>query len=124
MNVHIDTSLLVYAMSSVKRRALLDEASERGDRLHISTIVLYEFLRGSRTAVELSLTEAFFPRPEMVSFGPDEARAAAQIYRDVPRARARVSDIAIAGCAIEHNAALWTLNTKDFRDIPGLTLYR
>jgi predicted nucleic acid-binding protein len=33
-------------------------------------------------------------------------------------------DIAIAACAIEHRAALWTLNERDFEDIPGLMLYR
>ena len=32
--------------------------------------------------------------------------------------------VAIAACAIEHGAALWTLNPEDFQDIPGLTLYR
>jgi predicted nucleic acid-binding protein len=31
--------------------------------------------------------------------------------------------LAIAACAIEHGARLWTLNPKDFRDIAGLVLY-
>jgi predicted nucleic acid-binding protein len=29
-------------------------------------------------------------------------------------------DIAIAACAINYNAALWTLNLPDFTGIPGL----
>lgn len=124
MNVHLDTSLLVHALSSVERRKLLDTASERGDRLLVSTIVLYEWLRGPRTAVELALTDALFPVHEQVVFGLDEAQAAARIYRTVPRARGRESDIAIAGCAIGHKAALWTMNPKDFQDIPDLALYR
>jgi len=33
-----------------------------------------------------------------------------------------VIDLAIAACALTHEAALWTLNPEDFRDIPGLRL--
>jgi predicted nucleic acid-binding protein len=32
-------------------------------------------------------------------------------------------DLAIAACAISHQAALWTLNTADFNDISGLGLW-
>jgi predicted nucleic acid-binding protein len=32
-------------------------------------------------------------------------------------------DIAIAACAIEQRARLWTLNPEEFRDLPGLELY-
>lgn len=32
-------------------------------------------------------------------------------------------DIAIAACALEHGAHVWTLNPDDFRDMPGLKLY-
>jgi predicted nucleic acid-binding protein len=39
------------------------------------------------------------------------------------RPRRREIDITVAACAIEHGAALWTLNTSDFEDIPGLRLY-
>jgi predicted nucleic acid-binding protein len=32
-------------------------------------------------------------------------------------------DIAIAACALEHGAYLWTLNTADFKGMSGLKLY-
>jgi predicted nucleic acid-binding protein len=32
-------------------------------------------------------------------------------------------DIAIAACAIERGARLWTLHRDDFRDMPGLGLF-
>jgi predicted nucleic acid-binding protein len=32
-------------------------------------------------------------------------------------------DIAIAACARQQRARLWTLNPRDFRDLRGLDLY-
>jgi predicted nucleic acid-binding protein len=46
------------------------------------------------------------------------------LYRVVKRARGRDMDIAIAACALEHGAHLSTLNPADFKDMPGLKLYR
>lgn len=89
----------------------------------LSTVALFEWLRGPRTEDELELQERFTPAAAAVPFGAVEARTAAKLYRTLPRARGREVDIAIAACAIERDAALWTLNPDDFRDIPGLTLY-
>ncbi len=46
----------------------------------------------------------------------------AKLYRSVSRARGREVDLAIAACAIVNNAFVWTLNSKDFADIPNLRL--
>ena len=124
MTVHLDTALLVHAFSSVERRAIVDRATERGDYLLISSVVLYEWLRGPRSPEQLALADAFFPSDSIIGFGAGEAQAAAHLYGRVSRARTRAADLAIAACAIEHGAALWTLNPADFEDIPGLTLYR
>ncbi len=56
------------------------------------------------------------------NFGRDEAALAAALYRDLARPRGREIDLVIAACAIANGASLWTLNQKDFSDIPGLTL--
>jgi predicted nucleic acid-binding protein len=45
------------------------------------------------------------------------------VYRALKRPRGRDMDIAIAACALEQGAHLWTLNPTDFRDIPALELY-
>lgn len=45
-------------------------------------------------------------------------------YRRVKRPRGRDMDLAIAACALEHGASLWTLKPGDFRDIHGLLLYQ
>ena len=121
--IHLDTSVLVDALTGPRRSApALRRAVERGERIQLSAIVLYEWLRGPRHATELVDQESLFPRELAVAFGPAEAARAARLYREVPRARGREIDLAIAACAIEHGASLWTLNREDFDDIPGLAL--
>jgi predicted nucleic acid-binding protein len=57
-----------------------------------------------------------------VTFGAAEAVVASRLYKAVPRARGREIDIAVAACALVADAAIWTLNPADFRDIPDLRL--
>ena len=66
---------------------------------------------------------ALFPPASALAFGPEEARRAADLYRRIARARGRDLDLAVAACALVHNARLWTLNSVDFADIPDLELY-
>jgi predicted nucleic acid-binding protein len=121
--IHLDTSVLVDALTG-PRRSLpgLRFAIERGERVQITAVVLYEWLRGPRRPAELADQELLFPRESAVAFGPSEAALAARLYGQVARARGREIDLVIAACAIAHNASLWTLNRDDFTDIPGLTL--
>jgi predicted nucleic acid-binding protein len=117
----LDTSFLIDALSGSRRSApLLRAAIERGDRMGVPTLVLYEWRRGPRTARELAAQEALFPSQEAVVFGQPEALLAAELYRQVKRPRSREIDLAIAACAITSEAELWTLNGDDFSDIPGL----
>lgn len=92
------------------------------ERLIVPTIVLYEWLRGPRIQEELDLCAQLFPQEQAAVFGDSEARVAARLYRTVRRARGREMDLAIAATALIRDAALWTLNFDDFRDIPGLIL--
>jgi predicted nucleic acid-binding protein len=123
VTIHIDTSALIGALVA-ERPALpkLMAFAEAGDRLMLSTIVLYEWLRGPRTRAELALQEELFPREQTIPFGPAEAAAAARLYASVKRPRGRESDLAIAACVVVHGGALWTLNRDDFKDIPDLRL--
>ena len=123
MIVHIDTSALVDALTG-PRRSLprLIYLAEQGHRLGLSSIVLYEWLRGPRTRAELSAQEELFPSERAAAFGPAEAALAAGLYTQVARARGREIDLAIAASALAQGAAIWTLNPADFRDIPKLRI--
>jgi predicted nucleic acid-binding protein len=121
--VHLDTSALIDAFTG-PRRALpkLTALVSDGSPVAVSTIVLYEWLRGPRVQAELLAQESVLPRERAVPFTPEDAARAAALYRAVSRPRGREIDLAIAACALGQRAALWTLNADDFRDIPGLTL--
>lgn len=122
--IHLDTSVLIDALTGPKRAAPhLRAVIARGERILICTLVLYEWLRGPRHAEELALQDALFPPDGVVPFGAEEATLAADLYRRVTRGRGRELDLAVAACALRHEAALWTLNPRDFRDVPGLTLF-
>jgi predicted nucleic acid-binding protein len=119
----LDTSVLVDALTGPRRSApALRGAIEQGERIVLPSLVLYEWLRGPRRSEELAAQEALFPAAAALPFGPAEAARAAQLYVTVPRPRGREIDLAIAACALVLGARLWTLNPRDFRDIPGLEL--
>ena len=120
----LDTSALIDCLTGPRRSArALRGAIAEGERVALATIVLYEWARGPRRAEELAAQEALFPREAAIPFGPAEAGRAAELYRRVPGARGREIDLAIAACAITWDARLWTLNRRDFEDVPGLELY-
>ena len=123
MTIHLDTSALVGALAGRRGafdrlRVLIDE----GHRVRLSTIVLYEWLRGPRTVTELRAQEDLFPRDRAVPFDAEAAVQAAALYARLPRPRGRDLDLAIAACALVGDASLWTLNPDDFGDVPGLRL--
>ena len=121
----LDTSVLIDALTGGRRSApALRRAIESGERVALTTLVLYEWQRGPRRPEELAAQEALWPGEAAIAFGPEEAAAAAALYRVVRAPRGREIDLAIAACAIRWNAALWTLNIKDFRDVPGLNLFK
>lgn len=123
MIVHLDTSALVATLAEPAGVRQMQAVTMGGDRIALSSIVLFEWLRGPRSAKQLEITTALFPDDAIVSFDATAARLAAELYAAVRRPRSREGDLAIAACAIEHGAAVWTLNHQDFEDIPGLTLY-
>jgi predicted nucleic acid-binding protein len=121
----LDTSVLIEAVSAAEDSVIparLRRFIASAERLVVPSLVFYEFLRGPRRAEELAFQNALFPIERALVFGSIEAQLSANLYRTVRRGRGREIDLAIASCAIAHDAALWTLNVRDFADIPGLRL--
>ena len=125
MLIHLDTSVLIDAFTGPRRSLrVLRRATEAGEVTTFCTLVLYEWLRGPRSQPEREAVTEFFASDRLAPFGVQEGETAAALYCQVKSARQRQADLAIAACAIEHGAKLWTLNDKDFADIPGLGLFR
>ncbi|MFI5339262.1 MAG: type II toxin-antitoxin system VapC family toxin [Candidatus Methylomirabilales bacterium] len=121
--IHLDTSVLIDALTGPRRSApQLREWIDNRERILVSALVLYEWLRGPRVREEIEAQEALFPSAMAIPFGPREAAIVAEVYRTLRRPRGRELDLAVAACALTHGAALWTLNPEDFRDIPDLRL--
>jgi predicted nucleic acid-binding protein len=119
----LDTSVLIDSLSGPKRSAsALRALIEKGERILIPALVLYEWRRGPRLPSELAAQEALFPSEDAVAFGAPEAALSAELYRSVDRARGREIDLGIAASTILRKAVLWTLNQKDFADLPQLHL--
>ena len=120
----LDTSVLVDSLTGPKRSGLtLRAVIGSGERCLLPSLVLYEWLRGPRVPGEIAIQEALFPSAEAIPFGPAEAAISAKLYRSFRRPRGRAFDLGIAACALNRGVPLWTLNSADFQDIPGLELY-
>ena len=123
--IALDTSALIDVVCGYKRSlGRLVALVEVGERVVLPALVVYEWLRGPRSAEELSDQQLLFKDDALMPFDAEDAALAARLYRSVKRPRGREVDLAIAAWAIRHEAELWTFNRADFADIPGLRLYR
>ena len=119
----LDTSALIDSLTGPRRSGpTLYSLVREGTRLLMPALVLYEWMRGPRTAEEMTVQEALFPAETALPFGAGDAALSARLYRTVRHPRGREIDLAIAACALNRGAELWTLHRGDFADIPGLKL--
>lgn len=119
----LDASVLVEGLGAGgKMRKALRSAIANRERMALPALVLYEWLRGPRLPEEVEAQETLLPSSTCIPIGPDESALAADLYYTVTRPRGREIDLVIAATALVWDATLWTLNTSDFTDIPGLRL--
>ena len=90
--------------------------------IHLDTSALVGALAGPRAAFDRLRTLVDESHRVRLSTIAEAAAYAADLYARLPRPRGRDRDLAVAACALVHEAALWTLNPGDFSDVPGLKL--
>lgn len=120
--IHLDTDVLIYAISvrGPERRRL--EALLRSDAtIEASAIVWYEFSRGPRTPEQLAIARDIFEPQGIIPFSEQLAEAAADQFHRLGSPRKRAADIAIGVVARSRGATLLTRNARDFAGIDGLT---
>jgi predicted nucleic acid-binding protein len=123
MRVHLDTELLVYALSIAgPARNRLTELSDSEAEIQMSAIAWYEFSRGPRTPEQLAVGRSFFSEDGIVPFWEELSVVAADVFRRLGSPRRRAADIAIGVTAVALDALLLTRNGRDFAGIPGLRL--
>jgi len=121
--IHLDTSALVDALVSPHRSFdRLMSFVEDGHRLCISTLVLYEWLRGPRTVAERLAQEQILPAAAAVPFDAEAAARAAEIHEAVSRPRRRPAHLAIARCALVRGASPSPLHDRALAALPELEL--
>jgi predicted nucleic acid-binding protein len=90
--------------------------------LGISSIAWTEFLCGPLNEHTQHVARSLFT--EVISFGPDDAVVAAQLFNSSGRRRGTMVDCMVASIAMAADAPLATANLADFRRLEpfGLTL--
>jgi predicted nucleic acid-binding protein len=96
----LETSVLIDSVAGTKRSAgALRSMIERGERILIPSLVLYEWLRGPRVPAEIAAHEALFPSKYSAVFRSREGALSAQLYqitKTSPRQGNRFGDRGIA----------------------------
>lgn len=127
MNYLLDTNTVIYFFKGLGRVAehLFLHTPQQ---IFIPSIVIYEIEVGiaksthpiKRQAQFRTLLEAI----QIIDFGTNEAKAAAQIRADLERLGTPIGplDTLIAGCAKAHTMTLVTHNIKEFQRIAGLSV--
>lgn len=95
--------------------------------LYLSAISRVELENGvwrdpALTATRRAALDALLPQFVVLAFGPDEIDAYAAILAETGYSRRKVADRMTAATALMQDLPLVTLNGRDFRDIPALSL--
>jgi len=117
----IDTSALV---AHFRGRAGIDRVVSQYVSAFVSAVTVYELEYGARRSGRASDLRAFEDAfgTDVIPVGRDEAARAAEVNAALAGQGKRIGDrdALIAATALVHHLDLLTLNTEEFRRVPGL----
>ena len=95
--------------------------------LHISAITRVELENGiqrepKRASLKQARLDYLLTNVATLNFGADEVAAYRRILENTGYSRRKTADRMTAATALVHGLPLVTLNSRDFKDVPGLKL--
>lgn len=126
----IDSDIIIDLLANVPDVVTLVDRI-RDDGVAISAISYMEAFQGIGRGLDPDADEvalgAIVARIPILPFSQAEARRCASLRETLRdqgrRVNSRALDLLIAATAIEHELILVTRNLRDYRDVPGLSLY-
>jgi len=124
--VCLDTNILIAhkrAKSLDKDKTLLYRLAVQGHRFAVSSITVYELLRGDNQD-EDQYWKTMFAGMRILPFDFACAEQAAKIYKDLKQKGQLIEaeDLLIGATALQHRIKLATSNVRHFERIDGLVL--
>lgn len=131
MRYLLDTTIVIPVLASEQHAInLIKRIAPEGYAVSIlSYLEAYQGLveAHNRDSAERVFT-TFFAEAPILSISPAVARRCAEVRSSLKNQgkspRRRAFDLVIAATALEHDLVPATHNTKDFSDLPGLTLFQ
>jgi tRNA(fMet)-specific endonuclease VapC len=122
----LDTNILIAhkrAKAADKDKTVLYRLTVQGYRFAVSSITVYELLRGDNTD-EDRYWKTMFSSMKILPFDFDCAEQAARIYQDLKQKGQLIEaeDLLIGATALHHRLKLATGNIRHFERIEGLVL--
>jgi len=120
--VILDTNILIEIIR--QNLLVIENCNLLGtDNLVISSISYVEFLVGSRDKNDFQRNMKFLSRFKQIPVDENINSALVNIFEKYSLShKPSVPDMLIAATAIYYKCPLYTLNSKDFKYLPGLTL--
>jgi predicted nucleic acid-binding protein len=120
--ISLDTSVLLDYYRVKDKKATMLYRLSLSYQFAISTIVVYEILRGDKKKDTFWTT--FFAETRVMAFDSSSAHQSASIYQHLTTKNQMIgtNDILIAGVTLANQLRLATINRKDFIRVPNLIL--
>jgi predicted nucleic acid-binding protein len=111
--IHLDANFLIDVLQSEPPRRQVQQWSESGQYINMSSIAWAEFLSGPVTEAETIEARSMIDSIE--AFGERDAHVAADLFNQTGQRSRSLPDCMIAALAIRYGAMLATVNSRDFR---------